>query len=309
MKKWTSGIMLALILVGAVWAESTQTGDWIVDESISAPQDVQIAPYEGKDGSSAEAGYMLLEWTPVEGATSYRIFRQRSVSYRLATPEDDTEDAIVPLEVPELVWVPWAKSDVIPDAEKVRVVVATLDNVASAFAVSTVVEKDGTVFLSPLALANWMVTPPDDGKAGYIGSDFDQDSQVNFADFFLFADHFGTQSGDPNWDRAYDLDDNGKVDFDDFFLFADHFGTSDPISWSGDVGLTGDFEPDSTAGQDLINVNTATLEELETLPGIGPILAQRIIDGRPYESVDDLLGVDGIGEKRLEDIRGLVTVE
>src|SRR5262249_27933836 len=48
-----------------------------------------------------------------------------------------------------------------------------------------------------------------------------------------------------------------------------------------------------------INVNTATLEELKSLPGIGPVLARRIVSGRPYASVEDLRRVEGIGRKRL----------
>jgi competence ComEA-like helix-hairpin-helix protein len=59
----------------------------------------------------------------------------------------------------------------------------------------------------------------------------------------------------------------------------------------------------------LINVNTATAAELEALPGIGPVIARRIIEGRPYRSVEELGRVKGIGLKRLEEIRPLVTAE
>ncbi len=61
-----------------------------------------------------------------------------------------------------------------------------------------------------------------------------------------------------------------------------------------------------------ININTASAETLETLPHIGPTLAQRIVAYRtqhgPFQSVDDLLAVKGIGPNVLDDIRDLITV-
>jgi competence protein ComEA len=60
-----------------------------------------------------------------------------------------------------------------------------------------------------------------------------------------------------------------------------------------------------------ISLGAATLEQLDTLPGIGPVTAQAILDHRsehgPFASVDDLLDVKGIGEATLEDIRDQVT--
>jgi competence ComEA-like helix-hairpin-helix protein len=52
-----------------------------------------------------------------------------------------------------------------------------------------------------------------------------------------------------------------------------------------------------------IDINTATLSQLDELTGIGPTYAQRIIDGRPYSSVDDLDKVKGIGPATLQKIK------
>ena len=63
----------------------------------------------------------------------------------------------------------------------------------------------------------------------------------------------------------------------------------------------------------LVNINTADAEELETLTGIGPSLAQAIVDYRAghgaFRSAEDLLLVKGIGEAKLEGFRAEITLE
>ena len=60
-----------------------------------------------------------------------------------------------------------------------------------------------------------------------------------------------------------------------------------------------------------VNINTATAEQLQTLPGIGPTLAQRILDYRAkngsFASVAELANVEGIGIKRLESLLDYIT--
>ena len=64
--------------------------------------------------------------------------------------------------------------------------------------------------------------------------------------------------------------------------------------------------------QDLVNINTATVSELQTLPNIGEVLAQRIVDYReangPFASVAELTNVEGIGVKRLEALLDHITI-
>ena len=61
----------------------------------------------------------------------------------------------------------------------------------------------------------------------------------------------------------------------------------------------------------IVSLATATVEQLDELPGVGPVTAQKIVDYRaehgPFRSVDDLDAIPGIGPARIEQIRELVT--
>ena len=62
-----------------------------------------------------------------------------------------------------------------------------------------------------------------------------------------------------------------------------------------------------------ININKVSLSEIQKIPGIGPVLAARLIDHRningSFKSIDELLDVKGIGSKKLEKIRGWIKIE
>ena len=69
----------------------------------------------------------------------------------------------------------------------------------------------------------------------------------------------------------------------------------------------------SQSKQGKVDLNHATAEELQHLPGIGPVLAQRVIEQRtahgPFHTVDDLRDVKGIGKKRMDQLRPLLMVD
>jgi competence protein ComEA len=75
-----------------------------------------------------------------------------------------------------------------------------------------------------------------------------------------------------------------------------------PVGSAGSVPGAGPAAP--------VSLNTATVDQLDTLPGVGPVLAQHIVDYRTqhggFRSVDELREVNGIGERRFADLRNLV---
>lgn len=86
-----------------------------------------------------------------------------------------------------------------------------------------------------------------------------------------------------------------------------HYGSAEqPVEKGSGIVV----ESSSESGK--ININTASVSLLQTLPNIGNVLAQRIVDYRTENGyflvLEDLLMVEGIGEKRLEQIREYITV-
>lgn len=67
--------------------------------------------------------------------------------------------------------------------------------------------------------------------------------------------------------------------------------------------------PELQALSQLVEVNTASTSELRSLPRVGPAIARRIVEGRPYREVDDLIEVRGIGPVTLQGLRPRVIVE
>ena len=67
-----------------------------------------------------------------------------------------------------------------------------------------------------------------------------------------------------------------------------------------------------TSSGDLVNINTADVEQLSTLKGIGPAMAQRIIDYREqngkFKTVDELKNVRGIGQKKFDALKDKITI-
>ena len=106
--------------------------------------------------------------------------------------------------------------------------------------------------------------------------------------------------------RFYRRGDNGGRGYR-----GENIGTTPAITVEGESSSPSAVS--SSESQEKLDLNTATQEELDALPGIGPVKAEAILQYReesgPFRTVEEIMEVEGIGEKTLEQLRPYITVE
>jgi len=122
-----------------------------------------------------------------------------------------------------------------------------------------------------------------------------------------------TLAGGPTEDADLDVVNLAAVVVDGSRIYVPHVGESIPVEVvpAGSGGAGSGAAGSSATGPHLVDVNIATIDELDELPGVGPATAAAIVAERerngPFVGVDDLDRVTGIGPAKLEALRDLVT--
>lgn len=76
----------------------------------------------------------------------------------------------------------------------------------------------------------------------------------------------------------------------------------------GSNSINGDISTDLPVNNSgLININTASLDQLDTLPQVGPVTAQKIVDSRPYGSISELVSKKVVGQKTFDGLKEMIT--
>lgn len=114
--------------------------------------------------------------------------------------------------------------------------------------------------------------------------------------------------------RAMKVEDGSKVYVPKVgeSVAADDSSTTSGAAESSGAAGSGSSSDSSAAAGGLVNINTAGVDELDTLPGVGPATAQAIIDDRTqngsFSSIEDLMRVSGIGEKKFANMKDGITI-
>lgn len=94
-------------------------------------------------------------------------------------------------------------------------------------------------------------------------------------------------------------------------IYVPHVGEQQTVGAVAGSG-PGEASAGASVASDLVNINTANAAELQTLSGVGPSMAQSIIDERtqngPFTSIEDLMRVSGIGEKKFAKIKDCICI-
>lgn len=136
---------------------------------------------------------------------------------------------------------------------------------------------------------------------------YDLPPQSRVADAITAAGGFGVDADTAVVNLALPLTDGAQV-----YVPGIADNVPPPVTVSQPTAVPVVADATSPTGG-LINLNTATLEELDALPGIGPSTAQKILDHRDengrFNTIEEIMNVSGIGEAKFNQIKDLITVD
>jgi hypothetical protein len=201
-----------------------QDGLTISAGQVAGRDDIPPSAVEGLSARSAGRGQVDVRWqlVPEDGIRYWVPFGEQFIArdgiegYRLL--RSDAGARFAEVAVLERGTSQYTDSvDPRGGPYRYQVIVADADNWRVAdIAVGSAADAARTVVMVAVGL---------DAQGREVFGLFDDDLDVDFDDFFLFIDVFGSASVDAKYDGRFDLDGDGAIGLSDFFIFADHFGT------------------------------------------------------------------------------------
>ena len=147
---------LSAVLLGMLGTMVPLSAESVLDETIPTPGGFTAIPTPGgfsASPSAEDAQQWWLYWTPVEGASYYRIWREVMVDHGL-----NQDGTVVALSQPKSAWIPWARVDAVSGMDAVRALVSALDLIQTRWGITAEVDKGGVIYHSPMAISSESVT-------------------------------------------------------------------------------------------------------------------------------------------------------